>query len=117
MILLKALASITLAATVVAQYNIKAWQSLSQELTIPEIKVGARNNIQTGISFSGGGSRAYIAALGYLAALHKLKLTQAIDYIYGISGYEYLFKVSILSSKFPSIGMHFSFCTLSQVFS
>ena len=69
-------------------YNIKAWQQLSNaEPTIPEVAAKIREVGFTGISFSGGGSRAYIAAIGYLSALHKLQLTDSIDYIAGISGY------------------------------
>ena len=38
------------------------------------------------IIFSGGGARAYIAAVGQLAALHSLGLIPKIRYISGISG-------------------------------
>ena len=44
----------------------------------------ARGN--TGIAFTGGGSRSYIAATGYLAALTELGLMDNIRYISGISG-------------------------------
>jgi predicted acylesterase/phospholipase RssA len=37
----------------------------------------------TAIAFSGGGSRAYVAAIGYLAGLNKLDLIKNIRYIGG----------------------------------
>lgn len=40
----------------------------------------------TGIAFSGGGSRAYVAALGYLRGLTELDVMKNIRYIDGISG-------------------------------
>ena len=40
----------------------------------------------TGIAFTGGGSRSYIAATGYLAALTELGLMDNVRYISGISG-------------------------------
>ena len=43
------------------------------------------NKPNTAIAFSGGGSRAYIAAIGYLAALSKLDLIKNIRYIGGNS--------------------------------
>lgn len=40
----------------------------------------------TGIAFSGGGSRSYLAATGYLAGLTELGLMDKVRYISGISG-------------------------------
>ena len=46
--------------------------------------IQSRSN--TAVIFSGGGSRAYIAALGYLSGLTKLDLMKNIRYIGGTSG-------------------------------
>jgi len=40
----------------------------------------------TGIAFTGGGSRSYQASVGYLAALHELGLMDKVRYVSGISG-------------------------------
>jgi len=66
-------------------FKVSAYQS-GEEITLPEEKFFDKSRRNTGISFSGGGGRAYIAALGYLAALHSLNLIQNVDYITGISG-------------------------------
>ena len=36
--------------------------------------------------FLGGGSRSYVASIGYLGALHELGLMEDVRYITGISG-------------------------------
>ena len=70
-----------------AGFNAKAWQSVGYNYTFPEQEyadVAAKKNV--GITFSGGGDRAYIAAIGYLAAFHELGFTEDIKYIAGSSG-------------------------------
>mmetsp|Transcript_14298 Transcript_14298/g.21406 ORF Transcript_14298/g.21406 Transcript_14298/m.21406 type:complete len:569 (-) Transcript_14298:197-1903(-) len=67
-----------------------AWQSADSypvpsdfpELSNPNIQ--ARPN--TGIAFTGGGSRSYLASIGYLSALSELGLIPNIRYLTGISG-------------------------------
>ena len=67
---------------------VRCWQSRPgaatawPELSEPDIR--ARPN--TGICFSGGGSRAYVAALGQLAALRELGLLEEVRYVAGVSG-------------------------------
>jgi len=71
-----------------AVYNAQVWQSLSKYTTdfeFPETSL-LQSKPNTAIGFTGGGSRAYIAALGYLAGLHELDLLKNIRYIGGISG-------------------------------
>lgn len=40
----------------------------------------------TGVAFSGGGSRAYVAALGQLQAMRELGLLDGVDHLAGVSG-------------------------------
>ena len=66
----------------------KAWKSNSEFPTaadFPETQY-LRSKPNTAIAFSGGGSRAYTAAMGYLGALRELDLFKNIRYIGGISG-------------------------------
>ena len=65
--------------------NATAWQPVGDSPSYPEVPLlRARSN--SGIAFSGGGTRAYTAALGQLAALHQLGLLEELRYITGISG-------------------------------
>jgi hypothetical protein len=71
-----------------ALLNARAWRSAS---LYPDSSYFPESNLlehrpNTAISFSGGGSRAYIAAMGYLAALRDLDLLKNVRYIGGISG-------------------------------
>jgi len=71
-----------------ATLNTKAWKSNSEYPTAkdyPEYEL-LKSKPNTAIAFSGGGSRAYTGAFGYLAALHELDLLKNIRYIGGISG-------------------------------
>lgn len=73
---------------VLATLNARAWKSKSDVLTrddFPEAEL-LQGKPNTAIGFSGGGSRAYIAAMGYLAGLRDLDLLKNIRYIGGISG-------------------------------
>jgi len=71
--------------------NVKVWKSNNEypvandypEKSLLEKKTKTLN---TAIGFSGGGSRAFIAAMGYLAGLRDLDLLKNIRYIGGISG-------------------------------
>ena len=64
---------------------VKAYQSVNNVMTYPE-QNAQQSFPSVGISFSGGGSRAYTCSFGYLAAFHKLGLIEQIGYIAGISG-------------------------------
>jgi hypothetical protein len=71
-----------------ASLKAKAWQSLSDvpdATDFPEYEL-LKSKPNTAIGFSGGGSRAYVAAFGYLSALNKLDLIKNVKYIGGISG-------------------------------
>lgn len=88
MFLLKFLLTLTAIATAVADFSARAWQSANEypnESDFPEIPL-LRHRPNTAIGFTGGGSRAYTAAMGYLAGLHKLDLLKNIRYVGGISG-------------------------------
>lgn len=72
----------------VSALNVKAWQSTAQFQTaadFPESEV-LKNKPNTAIAFTGGGSRAYTAAIGHLAGLRDLDLLKNVRYIGGISG-------------------------------
>jgi hypothetical protein len=70
--------------------NFKAWQSSKaypEPNDFPELheeSVLSRPN--TAIAFTGGGSRSFLASIGYLAGLNELGLIPNIRYISGISG-------------------------------
>jgi hypothetical protein len=92
----------------VDDFNIRArgWQSVGADNTVPEsCIVNARrspssktavNGNTVGIGFSGGGSRAYINAIGTLGGLHELNMINQIDYITGVSGVRTAYMCSIL---------------------
>lgn len=71
-----------------AYYSAKVWQSLKEYPSIDDFPekdiLSSRPN--TAIGFTGGGSRAYTASVGYLAGLAKLDLLKNIRYVGGISG-------------------------------
>lgn len=69
-------------------YYAKAWQSASSypdRNDYPEASLLA-SRPKAAISFTGGGSRSYLASLGYLAGFNELNLIPNIRYITGISG-------------------------------
>jgi hypothetical protein len=72
--------------------TVRAWQSIGASNTIPEhLFLGEQIAMEwgkptVGLGFSGGGSRAFINAIGSLAALHELQMIKFVDYITGISG-------------------------------
>jgi len=70
-----------------SDFQARSWQSVGNVNNFPETSIPSilsRSN--TGISFSGGGSRAYTAAIGYLAGFHELGLMENIRYVVGVSG-------------------------------
>jgi hypothetical protein len=75
-------------AKVFAEFSAKAWQSSKdypEPSDFPEVAL-LKDRPNTAIAFTGGGSRAYTAAIGYLAGLHKLDLLKNVRYVGGISG-------------------------------
>ena len=68
--------------------EIRAWQSAGTYPTADDYPETAllKGKPSTAIGFTGGGSRAYVAALGQLAALTQLNLIKNVRYIGGISG-------------------------------
>ena len=56
----------------------------------------------TGVAFSGGGSRAYVAALGQLQALRELGLLDKVDHIAGVSGGAWASAVNTVSDGISS---------------
>lgn len=86
-----------------APISFRAWQQEGDggKLTFPELEdeiVQRKANV--GIAFTGGGSRAMIAALGQLAALSELGLLKDIKYATGVSGGSWA--VSLFSWYTPS---------------
>jgi hypothetical protein len=89
--------------------NFKAWQS-SKDYPEPndypelhEESVLSRPN--TAIAFTGGGSRSFLASIGYIAGLTELGLIPNIRYISGISGGSWAtltYTYSQLVSSFPT---------------
>ena len=67
-----------------APYSVRSWRG-SVKGAFPEDEF-LKDRSETAISFSGGGGRAYLAATGYLAGLHKTGLMDHVKYIGGISG-------------------------------
>jgi hypothetical protein len=75
------------ASTCVVMMNATAWKSLGpsgQSLRFPELQ--QIRGPSTAVAFSGGGTRAFTAAIGQLAALNELGLLKDVRYIAGISG-------------------------------
>ena len=74
--------------------NVKSWQSLHDYPAFTDFPESSVKEVllkpNTAIGFSGGGSRAYICALGYLAGLSELDLIKNIRYI-GLRFYRKLF--------------------------
>lgn len=70
-----------------ASFDVNSWQSTSNgaftfpEESLPEVQAAA----SIGITFSGGGDRAYLASIGYLAAMHELGLLEDVKYMVGVS--------------------------------
>jgi len=71
--------------------NVRVWKSkndypVASDFPEKAILEKKSKTLNTAIGFSGGGSRAFTAAMGYLAALRDLDLLKNIRYIGGISG-------------------------------
>mmetsp|Transcript_20874 Transcript_20874/g.35177 ORF Transcript_20874/g.35177 Transcript_20874/m.35177 type:complete len:563 (+) Transcript_20874:55-1743(+) len=67
-----------------SEYDAKVWNSKDSFPEQTDTNIMARPN--TGIAFSGGGARSYLASTGYLAALNELGLMDNVRYVSGISG-------------------------------
>eukprot|EP00967_Tisochrysis_lutea_P126131 scaffold212718_cov31-Tisochrysis_lutea.AAC.6 len=65
-------------------FSTRAWDVAAgwPELSQPELA----SRDASAVCFSGGGARAYVAALGQLAALHQMGLTSRLRYASGVSG-------------------------------
>jgi hypothetical protein len=79
---------VALATSVEAYYSAKSWQSLSKYPVAEDYPEHSllSSKPNTAIAFTGGGSRAYVASLGYLAGLYQLDLLKNVRYMGGISG-------------------------------
>lgn len=80
-------------AGIVHSLQARAWQSLDElvpnaNFEYPEASIlaGQPDRTSTGIGFTGGGSRSYIASFGYISAFHKLDKMGKVSYVSGISG-------------------------------
>jgi hypothetical protein len=71
-----------------ANFNARAWQSAGEYPTNKDFPESSylQNRPNTAIGFTGGGSRAYVAAIGQLAGLNQLGLLKNVRYVGGISG-------------------------------
>ena len=65
-------------------YQTKLWINKGDQLKFPEKEVGVKQN--TGVCFSGGGTRALSATMGQLRGLQALNLINSVDYISCVSG-------------------------------
>jgi hypothetical protein len=86
----KCLGAVSLLAAPAYALDVKAWQNIgssSHGMDFPEesyADVMAKANV--GISFSGGGDRAFTASIGYLGGIHEIGLMDNIKYMVGVSG-------------------------------
>ncbi|EGD75059.1 hypothetical protein PTSG_06717 [Salpingoeca rosetta] len=75
---------------VAAQLNInfEAWQMEKDgTLTFPERSLKhVMQRPNAGIAFTGGGTRSFLATIGYLAGLHEAGLLPNVRYVSGVSG-------------------------------
>ena len=65
-------------------YQTKLWINKGDDLKFPEKEAGVKQN--TGVCFSGGGTRALSATMGQLRGLQALNLIDSVDYISCVSG-------------------------------
>jgi len=66
--------------------NAKIWSTSNASFTFPETAFQSASKKKLGVCFSGGGNRAYSAAIGQLRGLKHIKLLDKIDYISAVSG-------------------------------
>ena len=89
--------------------EVYAWQAhgvFPQQIDFPEVStLSSRRN--TAIGFSGGGIRAYTAALGQLRGLWELGLLQHTRYIGGVSGGAWATMMSIYAQNITDYGSFF----------
>jgi len=71
-------------STTPPDYQTKLWINKGDQLKFPEKEAGVQQN--TGVCFSGGGTRALSATMGQLRGLEALKLIDKVDYISCVSG-------------------------------
>jgi hypothetical protein len=89
-----------------AGFTAKAWQSQGQDFTFPEHSLpawtradsdtetatsnssgtGTWDAAAVGVTFSGGGDRAFVTAIGALAGFHELGFVSRVGYMAGSSG-------------------------------
>lgn len=78
---------------------VKSWQSLNEFPAFTDFPESSVKEVllkpNTAIGFSGGGSRAYVCALGYLAGLSELDLIKNIRYIGNSSQFFFIFRYNI----------------------
>lgn len=68
-------------------FDVKSWQSTSSGFSFPEENLPeVQSSASVGITFSGGGDRAFLSSIGYLAGMHELGLLDDVKYIVGVSG-------------------------------
>jgi hypothetical protein len=68
-------------------FKAKAWQSIGHDFTFPEQEysdIMSKPNV--GVTFSGGGDRAFTCTIGYMAGFHELGLVDHFRYMAGSSG-------------------------------
>ncbi len=88
MLILTVFTSLVMVFRVSADFTARAWQAAGKYPDVtdfPEVSL-LSDRPNTAIAFSGGGSRSFLAGMGYLAALHKLDLMKNVRYLGGISG-------------------------------
>jgi len=75
-------------AVVIASYSARAWRLDPQDPScwpeLQDVELAARDS--AAVCFSGGGARAYVAALGQLAALREIGLLPRLRYASAVSG-------------------------------
>jgi hypothetical protein len=82
-----AFSSVVSAADVLRAHAWRSKAAYPEPSDFPELKVAnVKSRPNTGIAFTGGGSRSFLASVGYLAGLNELGLIPNIRYISGISG-------------------------------
>lgn len=73
--------------TVYCTFNSQAWQNVGNSFTFPELSdASVSNKPNIGLTLSGGGDRAYVTHVGFLAGLHTMGYVDQFKYICGSSG-------------------------------
>jgi hypothetical protein len=85
--MLSFLVHVSILQTVSCTFNAQAWQNVGSSFTFPEFSdptVSSKPNI--GLTLSGGGDRAYVTHVGFLAGLHSMSFMDQFKYVCGSSG-------------------------------